>query len=97
MKSSSLLWLWEFSKKAVRICMTIYVLVIAYAMTAMWTRNDFAYLGTLIEQTSDILKVCVFGYLIKAGAENVVRIRTSPQVPEEDPQPQEDDGPVVPQ
>lgn len=70
----SLLWVWEFSKKAVLICTAIYVAAQLYAMAAMWYFQDFTYLGTLIEQTSDILRGCVFGYLIKAGLENIVKI-----------------------
>lgn len=27
-----------------------------------------------MEQSSDILKVCVFGYLVKSGAENISKI-----------------------
>lgn len=40
----------------------------------MWRFQDFSYLGTFIEQSSDILRTCVFGYFIKAGVENVVKI-----------------------
>ena len=40
----------------------------------MWRFQDFSYLGTFIEQSSDILRTCVFGYFVKAGVENVVKI-----------------------
>ena len=82
----SLLWVWEFSKRVVLLCVAIYATENAYAMAAMWHFADFTYLGTLIEQTSDILRTCVFGYFIKAGLENAIKIyftaRSGGQAPE---------------
>lgn len=72
--SHSLLWVWEFSKKAVLICFIFYVLVQIYAMVVMIYFCDFSYLGELINQTGQILQNCVFAYLIKAGFENVGKI-----------------------
>ena len=69
--SHSLLWVWEFSKKAVLICFIFYVAVQIYAMFVMVKFCDFSYLGSLIEQTGQILQNCVFAYLIKAGLENI--------------------------
>lgn len=74
MQSSSLLWVWEFSKKVVLICFLIYVAEQVYAAVAMWRFADFTYLGTMLEQSSDILRTCVFGYFIKAGVENACKI-----------------------
>lgn len=74
MNSHSLLWVWEFSKKAVLICFIFYVLVQIYAMVVMVKFNDFTYLGELINQTGQIVQNCVFAYLIKAGLENVGKI-----------------------
>lgn len=79
--SSSLLWVWEFAKKLVLICSVLYVFSFAYACVAMWRFFDFTYLGTLIEQTSDIMRTCVFGYLIKAGVENVFKISSGTNNP----------------
>lgn len=70
----SLLWVWEFSKKAVLICFFFYVAVQIYAMTVMAVYTDFTYLGALIEQTGNIVRDCVFAYLIKAGVENIGKI-----------------------
>lgn len=70
-------WLWEFSKRIVLVCSILYVCGFFYTCIAMWVWKDFAYLGTFIEQISDILKTCVFGYFIKAGVENVMKIRES--------------------
>lgn len=70
-------WLWEFSKRLVLICSALYVFGFFYSCIVMWKYNDFSYLGTFIEQSSDILKTCVFGYFVKAGIENVMKIRRS--------------------
>lgn len=67
-------WIWEFSKKLVLICSVLYVFSFFYSCVVMWKFADFTYLGTFIEQSSDILKTCVFGYFAKAGIENVFKI-----------------------
>lgn len=80
--SHSLLWVWEFSKKAVLICFIFYVVVQVYSMVIMVKYCDFTYLGELINQTGQIVQNCVFAYLIKAGIENVGKI-FHPQEPDE--------------
>lgn len=72
--NNSLIWVWEFSKKLVLICSALYIFSFFYSCVVMWKFYDFTYLGTFIEQASDILKTCVFGYLVKAGVENVFKI-----------------------
>lgn len=70
-------WLWEFSKRLVLICSALYVFGFFYSCIVMWKCDDFSYLGTFIEQSSDILKTCVFGYFVKAGVENAIKIKRS--------------------
>lgn len=70
-------WIWEFSKKLVLICSALYVFSFFYSCVVMWRYNDFSCLGVFIEQSSDILKTCVFGYFVKAGVENAIKIRHS--------------------
>ena len=72
--SHSLLWVWEFSKKAVLICFIFYVIVQIYAMTVMVKYCEFTYLGDLITKTGEIVENCVFAYLIKSGIENLPKI-----------------------
>lgn len=72
--SHSLLWVWEFSKKAVLICFIFYVIVQIYAMVVMVRFSDFTHLGELISQTAQLTERCVFAYLIKAGLENIGKI-----------------------
>ncbi len=73
-KAHSLLWVWEFSKKAVLICFGFYIAVQVYAMVVMVRFYDFTYLGSLIDQTGQITRDCVFAYLVKAGLENIGKI-----------------------
>lgn len=72
--SSSLLWVWEFSKKAVLICFMFYIITQLYAMVVMVRYLDFTYLGSLIDGAKEITRDCVFAYLIKAGLENIGKI-----------------------
>ena len=72
-----MVWVWEFSKKLVLICSALYIFSFFYSCVVMWKFFDFTYLGTFIEQASDILKTCVFGYFVKAGVENVFKIASS--------------------
>ena len=77
-------WIWEFSKKAVLICLTFYVIVQIYSMAVMVIFCDFSNLGILIEKTGDLVETCVFGYLIKAGFENFGKIWRNPRIPEDE-------------
>ena len=72
--SNSLLWVWEFSKKAVLICFLFYIVTQVYAMVVMVRFMDFSYLGSLIDSTKELTRDCVFAYLIKAGLENIGKI-----------------------
>ncbi len=71
---NSLLWVWEFSKKAVLICFMFYIIIQIYSMVVMVKYMDFSYLGTLIDSAKELTRDCVFGYLIKAGLENIGKI-----------------------
>lgn len=68
-------WLWEFSKRVVLICFLLYIFSFFYSCFVMWQSKDFTYLGTYISEASDILKTCVFGYFVKAGVENAIKIK----------------------
>lgn len=72
--SNSLLWVWEFSKKAVLICFLFYVATQIYAMAVMWHTLDFSSLPNLIDRTAELTERCVFMYLVKASLENVGKI-----------------------
>ena len=72
--SHSLLWIWEFSKKAVMVCFGLCIITWIFAMAVMVIFQDFSYLNELIIGAKEILRDCVFAYFIKAGIENVVKI-----------------------
>lgn len=72
--SHSLLWVWEFSKKAVIACFIFYIIVQIYSMIVMIVFNDISHLGEISGQITELTKDCVFGYFIKAGIENVFKI-----------------------
>lgn len=70
-------WLWEFSKRlmvGVSICT---VLITVFILYMIYSTGDMNYISTLMETTSDVFKVAVIGYLVKAGAENVVKVSHS--------------------
>lgn len=95
--SHSLLWIWEFSKKAVMICFFFYMIVQIYSMSVMVVYQDFTYLGELITTTGNLVENCVFMYLIKAGLENGVKIWQQHKVNKSEAETTEDtesDGPV---
>ena len=70
--SHSLLWVWEFSKKAVLICFIFYAVIQIYSMFVMYYYQDFSYLGELITGAVEVLTTCVFGYFVKALGENAI-------------------------
>lgn len=86
-------WAWEFSKRLVIACTLIYIAEQIYACVAMWSFGDISYLGTMMEQSSDILRTCVFGYLVKAGIENAIKIKGGKKFqPDESPDDEEVSG-----
>lgn len=68
-------WLWEFSKRMVVVCSALYVCGFIYTCVAMCLSQDYEVLSTFVEEYSDVLKVCVFGYFVKAGVENTIKIK----------------------
>ena len=72
-KTNKRKWLWEFSKKLVVMCVVFYAVIQVYSMVVMVVSKDFSALSILNEQVTEVLKTCVFGYFVKAGAENVIR------------------------
>lgn len=72
-------WLLEFSKKVVLLCVVLHAAAFLYAAAAMWYFADISTLPTIICESSDILRTCVFGYMIKAGVENWQKIRGGKQ------------------
>lgn len=67
-------WVWEFSKRLVAVLAAAYFIVVFYAAAIMAITGNLDALTELIQDNADVLKVCVFGYFIKAGVENAFKI-----------------------
>lgn len=70
-------WMIEFSKKVVILCVVIHAAAFLYSAVAMWKFMDISALPTIISESSEVLRSCVFGYMVKAGLENWQKIRNS--------------------
>lgn len=68
-------WLWEFSKKVVVWCTITYFLGNIFAMVAMLIMNDLSALGNLLDNLTNVMVGCVFGYFCKSGVENALKIK----------------------
>lgn len=68
-------WLWEFSKRIVVSCAILYFLGNIFAMVIMAVYQDFSSLGTLLDNLTTVMTTCVFGYFVKAGVENAIKIK----------------------
>ena len=67
-------WLWEFSKKIVWIITVMFVIEFAFASVLVIFFPDSTAIQFVIENISDVFKVTVVSYAIKAGFENVFKI-----------------------
>lgn len=76
-KSSVLNWLWEFSKKIVVVLSLYYFLQSIYVAIMVNVTPDSTVLATLITENNETFRVCIGGYLLKAGLENTVKICTA--------------------
>lgn len=68
-------WLWEFSKRIVVTVTIIFVLVFFYACILAWRCPDSAAVQTLAETSTQLFEVTVISYAVKAGFENVTKIK----------------------
>lgn len=78
-------WVWEFSKRLVLFLALAYFIVVFFAAVMMATTANLEALGELIRNNAEVLKVCVFGYFIKAGVENAFKIGLSKNNTPEEP------------
>ena len=68
-------WLWEFSKRLVTALAILYFIGNIVAMVIMAVYQDFSSLGILLDNLTEVMKYCVFGYFVKAGVENAIKIK----------------------
>ncbi len=67
-------WLWEFSKKIVVTVTIIFVAVYLFSCILLCIYPDSTALQSVIDNISDIFKVTVVSYAIKAGLQNCIAI-----------------------
>lgn len=68
-------WLWEFSKKIVWIVTVMFVVIFVFSCFLLSFYPDSMAIQFVIENISDVFKVTVVAYAVKAGFENVFKIR----------------------
>lgn len=68
-------WLWEFSKKIVVTVTIIFVAVFLFACVLLCFYPDSTALQSIIDNISDVFKATVVSYAVKAGFENVFKIK----------------------
>lgn len=78
-KKTKKMWLWEFSKRVVVAVTVIYVIAIIYSEVFMFFYPDSSSLNGFVSDVSDVFKYTVIAYAVKAGFENVTKIRRNPR------------------
>lgn len=81
--SSQKHWLWEFSKKIVWIVTMMFLAVFLFSCILLIFYPDSTAIQFIIENISDVFKVTVVSYAVKAGFENVTKIKKK-EVKEDD-------------
>lgn len=74
-RANKVSWLWEFSKKIVWIVTIMFVAVFLFTSVLIIFYPDSTAVQFIIENISDVFKVTVVSYAVKAGFENIFKIR----------------------
>ena len=74
-RANKVSWLWEFSKKIVWIVTIMFVAVFLFTRVLIIFYPDSTAVQFIIENISDVFKVTVVSYAVKAGFENIFKIR----------------------
>ena len=70
-------WLWEFSKRIVVLVAIAFFIVLVYTMVFLILNPDSTAIQFLLDNVSGIFKATVISYAVKAGFENVFKIKQS--------------------
>lgn len=65
-------WLWEFSKKIVVAVTVIFVTVFLFSCVLLCVYPDSTALQSMLDNISDVFKVTVVSYAVKAGIQNAI-------------------------
>lgn len=68
-------WLWEFSKKIVVTVTIMFVVVFLFGCILLIFYPDSSSIEFVLNNITDVFKVTVVSYAVKAGFENVCKIR----------------------
>lgn len=68
-------WLWEFSKRIVVLVAIAFFIVLIYTMVFLILNPDSTAIQFLLDNMSGIFKATVISYAVKAGFENVFKIK----------------------
>lgn len=68
-------WLWEFSKKIVWIVTIMFIITFAFSFALLIFYPDSMALQFVIESISKVFIATVVSYAVKAGFENVFKIK----------------------
>ena len=72
-------WLWEFIKKIVIIETYIYVASMTYSAVMIWFYPDSTAIVPFMDNSTKVFLVTVVCYAVKAGFENVTKIKNNPR------------------
>lgn len=71
-------WIQEFSKRIVTITFVIFVVIHIFILINLgfiyFTTKDLSYIDVLIQETNNTFRDVIGGYIIKAAAENTIKI-----------------------
>lgn len=76
-------WLWEFIKKIVVAVTIIYVAAMIFSAAVICIYPDSTAIVTFIENVTKVFIATVVGYAVKAGFENVAKIKNNPVIQED--------------
>ena len=68
-------WLWEFSKKIVVAVAILFFATVIYCCVHQWVYPESITTDGLLNNMTDVFKATVITYGVKAGLENVSRIK----------------------
>ena len=77
-------WLWEFSKKIVVLVAIAFFIVLIYSMVFLLLNPDSTAINGIFTDMSNIFKWTVISYAVKAGFENVTKIKKYDKEEDED-------------
>lgn len=77
-------WLWEFSKRIVVLVAIAFFIVLIYSLVFLIFNPDSTAIQFLLDNIASIFKATVISYAVKAGFENVTKIKKYDKEDQED-------------